>query len=136
LADVGPRLLEAESLVYVADEHFDVVATFVPRGLDVVLEDVLPYPISILRSSRRVTREKPSILTQPAPPVGEPVMGILGVRHQDSVILPTVAGVLPHFPQTLPKRFEPVSFPRFVEVLIRHAERGKTPFDGSDRICA
>ena len=62
-------------------------------------------------------------------------MWILGVRHQDSVILPAVASVLPHFPQTLAKRFEPVSFPRFFEVLIRHAERGQIPFDGSDRIC-
>src|SRR3546814_7917292 len=77
LANVRPRFLEAESLVYVAYEHFDVVATFVPRGLDIVLKDVLPYPISILRGSRRVTCQKPPILIQPVTPVGESVMGVV-----------------------------------------------------------
>src|SRR5690606_20506793 len=34
LADIRPGLLEPKCFVHVADEHFDVVATFLPCGLD------------------------------------------------------------------------------------------------------
>src|SRR5690606_6957900 len=134
LADIRPGLLEPKCFVHVADEHVDVVATFLTRGLDVVLEYVLPYPISVLGCSRRVTRQEPPVLSQPATPVGEPVVGIVGVRHEDPVVLTACSGILTHLAQTLAQRLEPVSFPCLVEIPMRHSKCRKISLDGSDRV--
>ena len=63
-------------------------------------------------------------------------MGGIRLRHQDPVILSAVTSILPHFSQAFAKRLELVSFPRFVNVPIWHAERGEIPIDSSDRIYA
>ena len=63
LADIRPSLFEPKCFVHVADEHFDMVAPFFTSGLDVVLEYVLPYSISVLGRSRRVASQEPPVLT-------------------------------------------------------------------------
>src|SRR3546814_14800777 len=63
LATVRPRFFEAERLVYVVYEHFDVVATLVTGGLDIGLKVILPLSICIVRVSCTDTCQKSLFLT-------------------------------------------------------------------------
>lgn len=51
-----------------------------PSGLDIVLEHILPDAVGIA-VARWFAAKKLAVLTQPRPPVREPVDRILGLRH-------------------------------------------------------
>ena len=68
LADVRPRLVQTKRRVDVTDENFGLSAPFLPGGLDMVCEDILPDAVGVFGRTRRFTVEEPAILRQPAAP--------------------------------------------------------------------
>ena len=134
LTDVRPCLVQTERLVHVAHENFGLSAPFLPGGLDIVFEDILPNSIGIFRRSRRLAGQEPAILPQPAAPVRQPVVGAFGVRHQNPVALPPIAGISPHPAQPFIQRLETVRFPGFVQIPERHSKLFQFPFDRPDGV--
>ena len=51
-----------------------------------------------------------------------PVVGVLGVRHQNSAVLSPTAGVFPHPVQPFTQRHETVRFPGCVDIPERHSK--------------
>ena len=129
LADVRPCLFQTERRVHVAHKDFGLFAPFLPGGLDIVFEDILPNAVGIFGRARRLAVEEPAILPQPASPVRKPVVGVLGVRHQDSVVLSPIAGFNLHPAQPFTQRRETVRFPGFVQIPERHFKLFQFPFD-------
>ncbi|MDD9979850.1 MAG: hypothetical protein OXU81_00560 [Gammaproteobacteria bacterium] len=133
LADVPPCFVQIERRVDVSYENFGLPATFLSGGLDIVFEDVLPDAVGVFGRPRRFAVKESAILRKPAAPAREPVEGVLGVGHQNPVVLSPIASVFAHAAQPFSQRLETVSFPGFVQIPERHSKLVQFLLDRPDR---